>query len=511
MANVYLVDSENIGASWSQLLASMSKEDRMYVFYTDKSPYISYENLLQVIAHCEIPVFLKCYEGKNALDFQLVSELGFKLCQDPEAEFIIVSDDYGYDAAVRYWSERKYNVRRIGKKYCRPVLPKRDNVAVQSEVRTVQVEERKAQPVQIAEPFSEEVMNAPVISEKENEQAIPEEQVKEQPEAEQAVLVEQTVAAEQPDTDAQPVTEEQAGQEAPQKSQKDNQNQKRSRDRRKKHKKEAAKDPDKAAGTSTEENAAADTVIAKDSAESAEQQREANGTKAEPVMVEQITTEQVQTEQDQAEQDQSEQVQTEQEKNEQGQTEQNQAEQEKAEQDQTEQDQYEQEKTEQDQTEQGQIEQKENEEFKLDFQILDMVKRCGSPEPEKDARCVKELFCTLSMCYLTCVIYALTSLIGNELGNDIYRELKEHQECREQLDALYCPAVKNRFIHYVQIVLDRSQLEGVTAEELGNFLLRIPRKNLNSIRSAMMKEFGHDLGAEVYTVFKTHIKVLNKI
>ena len=71
MAKIYLVDSENIGSSWSQLLGSMSDEDKMYVFYTDKSPYISYENLLQVIAHYHMPFFIKCFEGKNALDFQL--------------------------------------------------------------------------------------------------------------------------------------------------------------------------------------------------------------------------------------------------------------------------------------------------------------------------------------------------------------------------------------------------------------------------------------------------------
>lgn len=508
MAKVYLVDSENIGASWSQLLVSMSKEDRMYVFYTDKSPYISYENLLQVIAHCEIPVFLKCYEGKNALDFQLVSELGFKLCQDPTAEFIIVSDDYGYDAAVRYWSERKYNVRRIGKKYCRPILPKKDNAAVQSEVRAIRAEELKEktvhkagktlhpeiiQPVEEvsaaeeprvievvparendhlednesstkAIPYLEEVMNAPVVSEERNVQMISEEQdteqvsekgeqkTEEQSSVEQQIelpfieeQVQKQIVAAQVAEEAQSVAEEQSSQETPQKSQKDNQTQKRSRDRRKKHKKEAAKEPDKATGTAAEEDMPEETPTVEEQ-EGAVKQQETEQEEVEAAIVEQ-----------------------------------------------------------------NQAEQPENEEYKLDLQILDMVKRCGSPEPEKDARCVKELFCTLSMSNLTSVNNALTSIIGNELGNVIYRELKEHQECREHLDALYCPAVKNRFIHYVQIVLDRSKLEGITAEELGNFLLHIPRKNLNSIRSAMMKEFGHDLGAEIYTVFKAHIKVLNKI
>ena len=92
MAKIYFIDSENVGDSWIQLLSSMTGEDKMYVLYTDKSPYISYESLLQVIAYGSLPAFIKCHEGRNALDFQLVSELGFQVAQNPSEEFVIVSD-----------------------------------------------------------------------------------------------------------------------------------------------------------------------------------------------------------------------------------------------------------------------------------------------------------------------------------------------------------------------------------------------------------------------------------
>lgn len=480
MAKIYLVDSENIGASWSQLLASMSDEDKMYVFYTDKSPYISYDNLLQVIAHCNIPVFIKCFEGKNALDFQLVSELGFKLCQDPEAEFIIISDDYGYDAAVRYWTGRKYNVRRMGKKYCRPMLPRRneETPVVQSEVVAVQVateqpekqtaHQAEEQPVkeaelQVEEMFvkeTEQQMEEQPVQEAEPQVEAPpmqevELQVEQLPVQEVELQVEQPVKdaalqpEEQPVIEAEPQREEQpemmtepAAQEEPDRqsdvpvqqeaqapnSLKDNQTQKRTRDRRRKHRKETVRESEIAEEKTTEEGNTA--VVG-----------ETEGT--------------VNTAVDEAE--------------------------------------------------------KAEEQNPLDEQILSIVNNCNSPEPEKDAHCVKELFRTLPMSNLTTVNTALKMLIGNELGNDIYRELKDHQECRAQMDALYYPTMKERFIHYVQIVLDRSELADLTAEEIGNFLLRIPRKNLNSIRAAMLKEYDHELGSAVYTVFKPHIKVLNKI
>ena len=63
----------------------------------------------------------------------------------------------------------------------------------------------------------------------------------------------------------------------------------------------------------------------------------------------------------------------------------------------------------------------------------------------------------------------------------------------------------------MQTVLDRSDLEGITAKAIGDFLLAIPRQNLNSIRSAMIKEYGHEQGSLIYTLFKPHIKVLNNI
>lgn len=119
MAKIFMIDSENVGASWIQLLPALSEEDQIFVFYTDKSPYVSYENMLQVIKYGNMPVFIKCFEGTNALDFQLVSEMGYKLCENPEGEFIIISDDYGYDAAVKYWMKKGYNIRRIGKKGCK--------------------------------------------------------------------------------------------------------------------------------------------------------------------------------------------------------------------------------------------------------------------------------------------------------------------------------------------------------------------------------------------------------
>ncbi len=409
MSKVYLVDSENIGASWSQLLQSMSSEDKMFVFYTDKSPYISYDNLLQVIAYCSVPVFIKCYEGKNALDFQLVSELGYKLCQEPEAEFIIISDDYGYDAAVKYWKERSYHVHRIGKKYCKPMPPKKTEEVFQ----TVAEEAVHSGEVLCEEPAQSAVQDMPVDQKQDDEQEVTVTET-------ESDIHEECVREPQPDVQIQVeeqivLTEEPEQAAVYQDSLKEKQAPKRARDRGRKRKKEPATVPETEAETS--------------------------------VVIEEVQKE----------------------------------------------------------------EPKEEQKDPLELLLPDITRKCGSLEPEKDAYCVWSIFHSLSMSNLTNVNTALKILIGNEMGNDIYRELKENQECRALLDTLYFPEIENRFIQYAQIVLERNGVTGVIAEEIGQFLLSIPRKNLNSIRAAIIKEYGQDKGSLIYTVFKPHIKVLNKI
>lgn len=43
MKNIFFVDSENVGDSWIELFDYLNDEDIILVFYTDKSPNMSYK------------------------------------------------------------------------------------------------------------------------------------------------------------------------------------------------------------------------------------------------------------------------------------------------------------------------------------------------------------------------------------------------------------------------------------------------------------------------------------
>ena len=74
----FLVDSENVNDNWLMLFDMADEEDEIVVFYTKKSPHMSYMSVIRLMENNSINVrFEECYEGTNALDFQLVSYMGY--------------------------------------------------------------------------------------------------------------------------------------------------------------------------------------------------------------------------------------------------------------------------------------------------------------------------------------------------------------------------------------------------------------------------------------------------
>ena len=115
----YLIDSENVGDFWIPLLELPAEETELIVFYTRNSPHMSYDSLIRLKESARTVTFIKCYEGTNALDFQLVSELGYRISKNEDGRFVIVTNDTGFDAAVKYWRRRKKSVKRVTGKECK--------------------------------------------------------------------------------------------------------------------------------------------------------------------------------------------------------------------------------------------------------------------------------------------------------------------------------------------------------------------------------------------------------
>lgn len=106
---IYLVDTENVGyQDCTNLVKDESIRYKVYCF-TNMSFHNKTKDKHIKIVRCDTK------KKKNALDFCLVTYLGFILRQfGKNTSYYIISDDKGYNSVVNYWQNLEYKVYRIG-------------------------------------------------------------------------------------------------------------------------------------------------------------------------------------------------------------------------------------------------------------------------------------------------------------------------------------------------------------------------------------------------------------
>ena len=114
--NYYLVDYENVKSHGLDGIVKMTPGDVVSIFYSENADSMSFslhQKLNETRAHV---IYEKVEVGtKNALDFQLVTELGYLIrdMQDQDVSFFIVSKDKGYGNTVTYWKKRGVRIAQV--------------------------------------------------------------------------------------------------------------------------------------------------------------------------------------------------------------------------------------------------------------------------------------------------------------------------------------------------------------------------------------------------------------
>lgn len=103
-SKVYLIDTENVKSEWKNVLDKLGKKDTLLIFYTENSPNVSFADISNLVNYPFKYEMLPCFPGKNGLDFQLVTYLGYLLRRSPFREYVILSNDTGFDAVVYFWT-----------------------------------------------------------------------------------------------------------------------------------------------------------------------------------------------------------------------------------------------------------------------------------------------------------------------------------------------------------------------------------------------------------------------
>lgn len=124
--NCFLIDFENVNADSIKDLSGVQKGDALVVFYSENHKSITLDILNSVLElKLKYSGFKVKVGTKNALDFQLVSYLGYLIGQgSSDTNYHIVSEDKGFTAAADFWMEQGISVDCVSLR--EPAIPVKD-------------------------------------------------------------------------------------------------------------------------------------------------------------------------------------------------------------------------------------------------------------------------------------------------------------------------------------------------------------------------------------------------
>ena len=117
MITNYLIDTENIPTKWINDIKP-NKDDIIYLFRLKDSQknYITLDDAVDISNIGAKINIVECERGKpkmNALDFQLISYIGYLIGRKNDNSFILYSNDNGFDPAIEYWKNKGVNIKKI--------------------------------------------------------------------------------------------------------------------------------------------------------------------------------------------------------------------------------------------------------------------------------------------------------------------------------------------------------------------------------------------------------------
>lgn len=117
MRDIYLIDFENVASEGLSGITYLAPEDEVIIFYSNNSKSLSMKmHILIGKSVCKLDYFEATVGGKNALDHQISTWLGYLVGTGAaERNYYIVSRDMGYKFVASFWADSplKPNVRCV--------------------------------------------------------------------------------------------------------------------------------------------------------------------------------------------------------------------------------------------------------------------------------------------------------------------------------------------------------------------------------------------------------------
>ncbi|MCH5183980.1 MAG: hypothetical protein J1E00_07375 [Oscillospiraceae bacterium] len=101
---VYMIDYENVKTGGLNGISRLTDADRVIIFYSENANRLTFDLHQRLMAStAKIEYREVSVGGHNALDFQLVTYLGFLIAQEPDGQYLIISNDRGFEYVVNFW------------------------------------------------------------------------------------------------------------------------------------------------------------------------------------------------------------------------------------------------------------------------------------------------------------------------------------------------------------------------------------------------------------------------
>ena len=110
----YLIDFENIKNI--SHVADLSEQDTIVFFYSQNANALSFDLHIELNkTPAKKEYFMGQCGGKNALDFQMSSYVGFLISKYPDEKIYIISKDKGFCYLLSFWREQGFGQLEIRK------------------------------------------------------------------------------------------------------------------------------------------------------------------------------------------------------------------------------------------------------------------------------------------------------------------------------------------------------------------------------------------------------------
>lgn len=109
MRDIYLIDFENVASEGLSGITQLDPEDQVVIFFSNNSKSLSMKmHILIGKSVCHLDYFEAAVGGKNALDHQVSTWLGYLIATEAaDRNYYIVSRDAGYKYLASFWAERE--------------------------------------------------------------------------------------------------------------------------------------------------------------------------------------------------------------------------------------------------------------------------------------------------------------------------------------------------------------------------------------------------------------------